>query len=223
MQAPFIISVVAPTGVGKTHNVANLLNLLKDGKIPLVHRFNTKESEQGDPYELRRVHYIGVKADDSYDITHNMNVGRILGAGADGKGEAKTLKEMAADAHLAANKDYGLIKSVKPASLIPDYIDKIKKPEECIVIDDMSAFMDDFSDQAQTKMKTYFQAGSHHEGSSIIFIYQTVPKGPLGKTLFQSSHYIMFPIPQFASETGLGVLVGDFRTIMHVSLSSTTK
>jgi hypothetical protein len=216
MQAPFIISIVAPTGTGKTHNAATLLQHFKNGTIPLVHRFNSTNASQGDPYNLKRVHYIGVKADNSYDTTHNENVTRILTSGMENDGEAKTLEEMAADAHIEAKKDFGLLKMPKPASLIPDYIKGIKEKDVCIVIDDMSAFLDDFSQQAQTDLKTLFQAGSHHEGLSLVFIYQTVPKGQLGGTLFRSSHYIMFPVPQFSSETGLGVLVGDFRTIMHM-------
>jgi hypothetical protein len=215
MQAPFIISVVAPTGTGKTYNVAALLHQLKDGAIPLVHRFNSKGHNQGEPYSFKQCHYIGVKADDSFDTTHNENVARIL-KGGDVKGFAKTLKELGAQAAVGANKEYSLMKPQTPANMIPDYINSIKKEGTCLVIDDMSSYLDEFSKKAETELKNLFQAGSHHEGLSLVFVYQTVPKGPLGKTLFNSSHYIMFPIPQFSSETGLGVLVGDFRTIMHM-------
>ena len=225
LRAPFIMSIVAPTGSGKTHNAAKMIAKFKSGEYPLVHRFDTKDGHQhGDPFHFARVYYIGQKVNDSQDCMHNENVNSILDGGRD-PGIGVSIKELQAQAHMTQAKDYGgLVKAPKVGSLIPSYIDEItqgrkkerKNPHILVVIDDSSSYLDGMPDMAREQLKNIFNVESHHGGLSLMFVYQQVPKDKLGGILFSSSHYVMFPIPpsEYVGESS-GVSVNDFRTIMH--------
>ena len=216
IQAPFIMGICAPTGTGKTFQARKFLDKLKTGEIPLVSRFNTKDMKQGDPYQLDKVHYVGVMADNSFDEMHNENITGIINAGAK-PGVAKTIDELGAEQALTQEEKFGLLKPRKAADMVPDYVKNLATKHTCTVLDDMSAFLTDLSPHSKTTLKTLFQAGSHHKGVSLIFIYQNVPPDDLGGQLFKSSHYVMFPIPQYCSDTSLGIQVGEFRKIMHMN------
>lgn len=243
IQAPFIMSVCAPTGTGKTHNTANFLTALKFGKIPLVHRFNTKHGREGDSFAFNRVHYLGAIGDESIDMDHRYNVQRITASG-QRQGSIMTLPELEARDKLrneVMRKNYrtlGYTERNMPKTnlcnigdLIVNYLNELTEPPanskrekdlipDCIVIDDMSSFLNSFSQDAAMQFLKFFNIGSHHHGFSFIFIYQKAPASKqLGGGVFQSSHYIMFPLPHSAS---FSVQVGDFRTIMHGTIGKSS-
>ena len=219
------MSIVAPTGTGKTHNVAKMITKFKSGEYPLVHRFDTRDGhEHGDPFHFACVYYIGQKVNDSQDCMHNENVNHILAGGAE-PGIGVSIKELQAQSHMCQARDYGgLVKMPSVGSQIPSYINEIvdtrkkerKNPNILVVIDDSSSYLDGMPDIAREQLKNIFNVESHHGGLSLMFVYQQVPKDKLGGVLFSSSHYVMFPIPpsEYTGESS-GVSVNDFRTIMH--------
>lgn len=227
MQSPFILSVVAPTGSGKTFSTTLLLGGFKSGLFPLTHRFDTQHGDKhGEPFKFRRVIYIGQMDENSFDQHHNDGVQTIIGSGLD-KGEAVTPEILAARAQIALQspeiqrRDYaGLLKAPKGVDLIPEYINSFEDPSSMLfVIDDMSPILSIMSKSAQADLKKIFSVGSHHKGLSIIFLYQNIPQGPLGEHLFQASHYMMFP--QLPREYGGGsinssISIGNFRTVMNM-------
>lgn len=234
LRAPFIMTVVAPTGSGKTHNTTQMAQHFKTGALPLVHRFLTKKNHPGDPFKFSEIHYIGLIDDTSIDEQHNQNIRNLIASGKN-PGSAVTLQRLAAmyaipqeDPRMRNYKP--IMEPENPASLIPQYISQIAdrhstSQRQCgplIILDDMAAVLPDMSNAAKTMLKSQFQAGSHHKGLSFMVLYQKVPEDKLSSTLMQSSHYFMFPIPPImggsdpkANDENIGVSVGDFRTIMH--------
>ena len=223
LRAPFIISVLGPTGSGKSHNVTNLVAKLKTGEFPLIHRFDSKDHEHGEPFRFTRVYYIGQRVTNSTDTTHNSNIQKLLDAGHK-PGIGASVDEIMAKHYMGQeNKFGGMIAPVKPASLIPPYIREIlakskaaKEQNPLVVIDDCSSYLDGMPAMASEEMRNIFNVESHHGGLSIIMIYQKYPKDRLGGMLISASHYIMFPIPP-ADYAGAstGVSVNDFRTVLH--------
>jgi hypothetical protein len=240
MQSPFILSIIAPTGCGKTYNTCALLRGLKDDTFPLCHRFNSENHDHGEPNKFDACHYIGLIDSDSYDRDHNASVETIITSGKR-RGEIMTLRQLGALYQLQQQEDLnsganytGIIKSVKPANLIPNYIRLLCQAKKfnniCIVLDDMAHIVDDLSQQAQAELKGVFRVDSHHRGLSLIFLFQAVPKGNVTRALLQSSHYILFPIPPLGFSgsqldardrenktggTGGGVQVEQFRAVLH--------
>lgn len=219
LRAPFIISVLGPTGSGKSHNVTNLVTKLKTGEFPLLHRFDSKDHEHGEPFRFTRVHYIGQRVTNSTDTTHNSNIQKLLDGGTK-PGIGASVEEIMAKHYMGQESRFGgLVSPVKPASLIPSHIREIlshKEPHPLIVIDDCSSYLDGMPAMASEEMRNIFNVESHHGGVSIIMIYQKYPKDRLGGMLISASHYIMFPIPP-ADYAGAstGVSVNDFRTVLH--------
>ena len=215
LRAPFVALVCAPTGCGKTHSTANIIQYLRNGEIGLVHRFNTKKVAAGTPYQFDRCFYLGNMASGSHDQNHNDNVKRIVDGG-EKEGHARTLSELRALASTSQAGDYaGMIKPGRGEDMIPEFITSMYqkfgngKENLCFVIDDMQAFLNNLGREAQSNLREIFQAGSHHRNMSFFFLTQQLPQDLLGRSLMESSHYFFFPMG-----AGAGILPEQFRKLM---------